>query len=108
MSGYPLGDIRPETFTQRIRDFFVAHAGQWVRATQLEAIGGRQAWRTRVSDARRAYGLTIENRVRTVTRADGTCYRVSEYRYVPRVTSWREEATNSPDGLTAVVEGRLF
>ena len=68
-----------QTFTARVAAYLTARAGEWVDATELMAVGGRCAWRTRVSEARDAYGLTIENRVRTVK--DGARrWRVSEYR----------------------------
>lgn len=70
------------TFTERIRDYFLARPGQWVSGYNLMRVGGMCAWRTRVSEARRVYGLRIENRVRTY-QDDGETIRVSEYRYVP-------------------------
>ena len=71
------------TFTAAVARYFRARPGVWVRATDLERVGGRQAWRTRVSDARRQYGMTIENRCRSVRWEDGKTYRLSEYRWVP-------------------------
>ena len=71
------------TFTAAVARYFRARPGVWVRATELERVGGRQAWRTRVSDARRQFGLTIENRCRRVREADGTVWTLSEYRLVP-------------------------
>lgn len=106
MSPYPIGDVRPATFVLRLRDFFLARPNQWVLATQLEAVAGRQAWRTRVSDVRREFQMRIENRWRTITREDGSSFRISEYRYVPE--TWTERAESSPDGVAAKVEGRLF
>lgn len=70
------------SFTMRIGAFFQDRPLVWIPATELEQFG-RQAWRTRLSDARRRYGLRIENRVRKVRRSDGTLYVKSEYRYVP-------------------------
>jgi hypothetical protein len=70
-----------KTYTANVARFFRANVGRWVRATELEAVGGRQAWRTRVSEARRVYGLTIENRVRRVREADGRTWTLSEYRF---------------------------
>ena len=98
------------TFVDRVRDLFLSRPNEWISAVDLERVGGRQAWRTRVSDVRRTYDMRIENRVRTVIGDDGLykCYRLSEYRYVPRATSWTERAETSPDGLSARVNGRLF
>jgi len=52
--------------------------GRWVDGIRLAQVGGFYGWRSRVSDARRLRGLTIENRQRrTRTRV------ISEYR-IPR------------------------
>lgn len=71
-----------QTYTARVADYFRARPGVWIRATELEAVGGRQAWRTRVSDARRL-GLPIRNRCRRVMLRSGEMVTVSEYCYVP-------------------------
>jgi len=70
--------------SQTLRDAVAAHfranPNQWVSAYTLMEIGGRMAWRTRVSDVRRM-GLTIENQV----QRDGAGVAQSFYRYVPPV-----------------------
>ena len=71
------------TFTDQIEAFFRAHAGEWIAASRLEVVGGRQAWRTRCSDVRRLRGMEIQNRTRKVRREDGSTYTLSEYRFVP-------------------------
>jgi hypothetical protein len=54
-----------------------------VNALELERVGGRHAWRTRLSEARRRYHFQTQNRVRTVRDEAGAVrYRVSEYRVV--------------------------
>ena len=73
-----------QVFTQRVVDFLAARAGVWIPAIEFEAIGGRQAWRTRISDARAHLPVTIENRCTRVRRPDGTVFVRSEYRYTPR------------------------
>lgn len=70
-------------FTQRIAEFFKLHPFEWVDARELEIVGGRQAWRTRVSDARRQFGMDIENRCTKQKADDGTAWTRSEYRYRP-------------------------
>jgi hypothetical protein len=63
--------------------FFRARPDQWIDGRSLE-FAGRYAWRTRVSDLRRApYFMTIQNRQRRVARDDGRTFVVSEYRWVP-------------------------
>jgi hypothetical protein len=70
------------TYTEKVAAYFRAHPGAWIDGRVLETIGGRYAWRSRVSDCRTRLGLTIENQVRTLRGADGTVLtRVSEYRY---------------------------
>lgn len=71
-----------QTFTTRVMALFQAHENEWVDARDLESVGGRQAWRTRVSEARHRLPGRIENRLRSVAFKDGTRYTVSEYRYL--------------------------
>ncbi len=66
------------TYRDRVSDYLKTHAGQWVDGLTLQDIGGRYAWRSRVSDCRTSLGMTIENRLRKVGERT-----VSEYRYVP-------------------------
>jgi hypothetical protein len=72
---------------QRVIAFLEQRPRQWIRATEFEPIGGRQAWRTAISEARQiveARGGKIENRVRSVGMdQDGMCWTLSEYRYLP-------------------------
>lgn len=51
----------------------------WVGTRDLEIAGGRNAWRTRVSDCRLELNMRIDNR--QTKHADGAI--ISEYRYVP-------------------------
>lgn len=85
-----------------VAQYFKARPNQWIRAELLEGPGGRQAWRTRVSDARRDLGMDIQNRVTVVRTHSANCpgiaapdhpeacqcgrpgrYTLSEYKYVP-------------------------
>ena len=68
-----------DTFRDRVAQVFTSRPGAWVNAELLMQVGGRMAWRTRVSDCRKL-GMTIENRTRKVGRIT-----VSEYRYQPPV-----------------------
>lgn len=87
-------------FRERVEQYFKARSGQWIDGKDLEAIGGRYAWRSRVSDCRTQRGMTIENRLRHIQQDDGTRFTVSEYRYVPPVPREID--------LSAVREQRLF
>jgi hypothetical protein len=70
------------TFTKRVAAYFETNAGRWIDGRELETIGGRYAWRSRVSDCRTQLGLDIENRQRRVKTESGQTFVVSEYRYV--------------------------
>ena len=61
-----------------VADYFRLHPHEWINAEVLMTIGGRMAWRSRVSDARLELGMVIKNRQRKVGRRT-----VSEYRYQP-------------------------
>ena len=75
---------RRQSFTERVFAYFRARPGEWVSTLELEREGGRQAWRTRVSDVRKLLDKqdlgTIENE--TLHHPSGV---VSRYRYVPYV-----------------------
>ena len=84
---------RHETRVVRLARFFERHPNQWIDGRTLAPIAGTYAWRTRISDLRRApYRCTIENRQRSVMTDTGTI-TVSEYRYVPEE---RKASANPP------------
>ena len=66
------------SYRDRVAHYFRQRPGDWVDGLALEAIGGRYAWRSRVSDCRLELGMVIENRTRKVGAVT-----VSEYRYCP-------------------------
>lgn len=69
-----------DTFTERVGEFFQQRPGQWIDGRDLEPVGGRYAWRSRVSNCRTQLGMRIDNRVRKVP---GSLAKVSEYCFVP-------------------------
>lgn len=71
-----------QSFNDRLEQFFKSRPGRWIAAIELEAIAGRQAWRTRVSDVRRLRGLNIRNRTRKVRKPNGEVIVLSEYQYI--------------------------
>ena len=73
--------MKSQTFRDAVASTFRQRAGEWIDGLALETIGGRYAWRSRVSGCRTQLGMTIENRQRR--RPDGSV--ISEYRYVPPV-----------------------
>lgn len=68
------------TLRDAVAAHFRAHPNRWISAYELMELGGRMAWRTRVSEVRRM-GLAIENRV----ERDSAGVAQSFYRYVPPV-----------------------
>lgn len=83
------------SLTSSLAAHFSAHEGQWIDGRHLAEIAGSYAWRTRVSDLRRApYLMRIENRQRRVARDDGEHYTVSEYRYVQSRTGHVRRTTS--------------
>lgn len=73
------------SFAQRLAAYFKDHPGRWIDGKDLEPIAGRYAWRSRVSDCRKHYGMVIENRERKITLSNGDVFTASEYRYVAPV-----------------------
>ncbi len=72
---------RRQSNTDKVLAYFRLCPGEWIGTAMLEKLGGRNAWRTRVADARRivkAEGGQIENRQ---YRCESVI--VSEYRFVP-------------------------
>jgi hypothetical protein len=74
------------TMAAKVAAFFEARPNVWIDGEILARIAGRYAWRTRISDLRRApWNLRVENRQRRVRTQDGRTFTVSEYRLVPHV-----------------------
>jgi hypothetical protein len=78
------------TQNDKLAAYLKARPNQWLGAREME-VGGRQSWRTRLSNLRKPpYNMRIENRVRVV-RSDkpllalweSRTFKVSEYRFVP-------------------------
>lgn len=65
-------------YTTAVVNYFEARPNQWISAYELMAVGGKMAWRSRVSNARRDFQMTIENKV--VRDAEGVA--TSYYRFV--------------------------
>jgi hypothetical protein len=66
----------PDTYVEAVADFFRRRPGQWIDGLTLASVGGAYAWRSRVSDCRQKFHMSIENRTRRVGRRV-----VSEYRF---------------------------
>lgn len=64
----------------RLANLLIARRGEWVDGRDLSRIGGYAAWRTRVSNLRKApWSLDVKNRYRHV-QEDGRKFVISEYR----------------------------
>ena len=69
---------RKPSRVERVAALFRSRPGEWIDDTTLHTEGGCDAWRTRISDCRLRYGMTIDNRL---LHCDwGTR---SQYRYRP-------------------------
>jgi hypothetical protein len=81
-AGRPAAPV-PLSLAGRLAQFFRAHAGEWLDGRRLATIAGCYAWRSRVSDLRRApYVMRVENRQRRVTLDDGRRVTISEYLFI--------------------------
>jgi hypothetical protein len=67
------------TLTSRVRALFLSRPNEWVDGRELATVGGYAAWRTRLSECRREYGMTIENQ--QIRHPE---YTVSRYKYTPK------------------------
>lgn len=99
----------------QVAAFFRLRVGQWIAASELESVGGRQAWRTRVSECRKQLGMHIENRLRREGEhaadcpalqawdIEGACscdrpqIVISEYRYLDHTPLGRSADVPVPD-----------
>ena len=70
-------------FTTLVCRYFLARPNAWISAYDLQRVGGEWAWRTRVSECRRRYGMTIQNQTFRKTDPAGNRFTISQYRYVP-------------------------
>lgn len=76
--------MKPQTRAERLFDYFMDREGVWIDSYQLEKLGGRCAWRTRVSDCRKRARLLrrdIVNRQRR-QRIGKRQYTLSEYQLI--------------------------
>ena len=73
------------SLNDRLATYFRERPYQWVNAHELLTVAGFAAWRTRLSELRRApFNMTIQNRQRRVFMTSLQAQRtISEYRYVP-------------------------
>lgn len=91
--------MNTKTFVDAVASYFTAHPGEWIDGLTLETVGGRYAWRSRVSDCRTELGMHIENRLRRVERSDGSKVVKSEYRYTPVGITQEPRDKDHADGM---------
>ena len=71
-----------ESMCARLARYLIAHRGEWVDGRELSKVGGYAAYRTRLSDLRKApWFMDIANRYRHV-KEDGRKFVISEYKLV--------------------------
>ncbi len=70
-------------FRDQVADLFRAQPGQWIDSDRFFAPGGKNGWRTRISECRTQLGMEILNRKRTGMKFNGERFTISEYQYVP-------------------------
>lgn len=76
-------DASPTSLNGRLAEFFRERPSVWVDGAVLAAVAGKYAWRSRVSEIRRApYLMRIANRQRRVKVGEHEI-TISEYRYEP-------------------------
>ena len=76
------------TRVEAIAVYFKVRPNIWIDGRELADVAGAYAWRTRISELRKApFLMNIENRQTRISRPYGAPYVLSEYRYiVPTVT----------------------
>jgi hypothetical protein len=85
-----------QTYADRLADLFRSMPGQWIDSETLSKVGGRCAWRTRVSNLRYPpYEMQVRNRQRTADTPIGS-FKVSEYCYQPDAVPSLEHAEDQP------------
>ena len=81
--------MKQPSFTDRVMAFFRSHPQEWIDAIRFESVGGRQGWRTRISEARLKFEAsgegTITNSTKLVKLPDGGRYTSSRYMFIPAV-----------------------
>jgi hypothetical protein len=72
-------------YREAVAAVFKAHPRKWLPSHRFYTAGGRDGWRTRISECRLELGMNIRpNKTISVRRSDGTLkYRLSLYCYVP-------------------------
>ena len=88
------GTPSPAAFRDILANYFRARPNTWIDASVLQGLGGRYAWRTRVSECRTQLGMAIGNRQRrerrrTVATVKVSVVTVSEYCFVPSGDAFR-------------------
>ena len=79
---------RRQSFAAAVLAYFKARPGVWIDSSELEHVGGRMAWRTRVADARKVVskeGGAIANRIQRLKDRV-----ISEYCYTPHTPLGRD------------------
>lgn len=87
------------SLNDQLEAFFRSKPNVWIDGMQLSKVAGSYAWRSRVSDMR-LRGMTIENRQRRMTNAQGKRWTLSEYRFaVPQPSLFEQREPSEERGV---------
>ena len=78
----------------KVEALFRSRIGEWIEARDFEEPGGRQAWRTRISQVRRERHMHIENREERNAHNEVVG---SWYRYLEHAPIGRDPQTPHPE-----------
>ena len=70
------------SLTAKLAAYFKARPNVWIDGMELARVAGSYAWRSRISDVRREFGMVIENKQRRWNDGFQT-YVHSFYRFSP-------------------------
>lgn len=94
----------PNLFRDAVAAYFTGRPGVWINALDLEVVGGRYAWRTRISECRTQLGMTIENQQHR--HVGPNQITLTMYRYVPPTLSPAAETGTPRKDQTAAAPPR--
>jgi hypothetical protein len=100
---------QPTTRTARLAALFKSKPNVWLEGVEeLAAVAGKYAWRTRLSELRRApFHMNIRNRQRRVRAEHGASYVISEYMCVCQEEKTEPVAEVQPKRLKLISSWEL-
>ncbi len=102
----------PLNRAERVLAFLLERPDVWIEATRFEPLGGRQAWRTAIAEARtlaKRDGRDIVNHSRRMTDPKGRIWVCSEYMLTSGPAEIPQDTPHNLNAFTPSVErGRLW